>query len=229
MLLFFPLFSILPQEADEKQPENSRTGIIMIIYKMERKDAAVTYGGPGAEKQRIRLETRQIAQKLDPETLQRASRSITQQVLAHPSWKRAKTVMAYVSLPEEPDTRELIGAALEEGKTVLLPHCVDREHMVALPVKDLSSLKPGILGIPEPVPAEGEKVAVPEPDLILVPCVAAAPHGIRLGHGAGYYDRFLAEHRGKSICLCFRAFLRGDLPAEETDVPVDLVITDEED
>ena len=67
---------------------------------------------------------------------------------------------------------------------------------------------------------------IPEPDLILVPCVAASPGGIRLGHGAGYYDRFLAEHSGKAVCLCFRALLRADLPMEETDIPMDLVISD---
>ena len=97
--------------------------------------------------------------------------------------------------------------------------------MVALPVKDLADVKPGTMGIPEPeMIADGTEI--PEPDLILVPCVAAAPQGVRLGHGAGYYDRFLAEYRGKTVCLCFRAQLRADLPAEETDVPVDLVITD---
>ena len=73
-------------------------------------------------------------------------------------------------------------------------------------------------------PEEGTEI--PGPDLILVPCVTATPNGVRLGHGAGYYDRFLAEHSAKTVCLCFGALLRGDLPAEETDIPVDLVITE---
>ena len=115
--------------------------------------------------------------------------------------------------------------ALQEGKTLLLPRCLDTETMTALPVRDLAGLKPGMLGIPEPEQTEDE-TAVPEPDLILVPCLAAAPHGVRLGHGAGYYDRFLAKHTGKAVCLCFRALLRGDLPAEDTDIITDLVITD---
>lgn len=188
---------------------------------------AVYYGGSDAEKQRIRREVRQIASSLDPGYLEKASRSITRQVLALPSWKNARTVMAYVSLPEEPDTRELMETALREGKTLLLPRCGDRGKMDALPVRDLSELVPGILGIPEPVPPEGENPAS-EPDLILVPCMAAAPHGVRLGHGAGYYDRFLAAHPAESVCLCFRAFLRADLPAEETDIFVDRVITEED-
>jgi len=166
-----------------------------------------------------------IAEQLTPEYRQEASREITRQVLALPFWKAAGTVMAYWSMPSEPDTRELMETALREGKTLLLPRCLDGARMAALPVRNLEGLNPGVLGIPEPAfPTDGTRI--PEPDLILVPCMAAAPHGVRLGHGAGYYDRFLAEHSGRAVCLCFRALLRGDLPAEATDVITDLVITD---
>ncbi len=166
-----------------------------------------------------------ISARLTPEYRHEASREITRQVLALPFWKQAKTVMAYWSLPQEPDTRELMETALREGKTLLLPRCLDAGKMTALPVRDLTNLKSGALGIPEPEEEkDGEKS--PEPDLILVPCMTAAMNGVRLGHGAGYYDRFLAEHSGKTVCLCFRALLRSDLPAEETDIPVDFVISD---
>lgn len=166
-----------------------------------------------------------ISERLTTEYRQEASRAITRQVLELPFWKEAGTVMAYWSMPSEPDTRELMETALREGKTLLLPRCLNAKQMAALPVTNPDELKPGPLGIPEPeFPEDGRDI--PEPDLILVPCVAAALHGVRLGHGAGYYDRFLAEHPGRAVCLCFRALLRGDLPAEETDVITDLVITD---
>ena len=183
------------------------------------------YGEARAEKQRIRQEARRIAEGLTPGYRSEASRKITEQVLSLPAWKQAETVMAYWSLPSEPDTRELMAAALREGKTLLLPRCLDAVSMAALPVKDPAELTPGALGIPEPPMPENE-TGIPEPDLMIVPCMAASPGGIRLGHGAGYYDRFLAEHSGKTVCLCYRALLRADLPAEATDVPMDLVITD---
>ena len=183
------------------------------------------FSGAKAEKQRIRQETRLISDRLTPEYRQEASREIAGQVLALPFWAEAQAVLAYWSLPSEPDTREIMEAALREGKTLLLPRCLDRTRMTAIPVKDLQKLEPDELGIPAPaLPENGTDI--PEPDLILVPCMAAAPHGVRLGHGAGYYDRFLAEHSGRTVCLCFRALLRADLPAEENDIPVDLVVTD---
>ena len=190
-----------------------------------KKEGSAVYGGARSEKQRIRQEVRLISANLPPEYRQEASREITRQVLELPFWKQAGTVMMYCSLPGEPDTRSLMEAALKEGKTLLLPRCFEAGRMEALPVRNPSELRPGTLGIPEPAkPDEGTEI--PEPDLILVPCMAAAPSGIRLGHGAGYYDRFLAEHSGKTVCLCFRKLLRSDLPAEETDVSMDLVISD---
>lgn len=183
------------------------------------------YGGVRAEKQRIRQETRLISGSLTSEYQREASREITRQVLALPEWEQAKTVMAYWSLPGEPDTQALMETALREGKTLLLPRCLDAGKMVALPVKNPNEPKPGAMGIPEPPEAE-DGAEVPAPDLILVPCMAAAPRGVRLGHGAGYYDRFLAEHPAKTVCLCFRALLRPDLPEEDTDIPMDRVISD---
>ena len=105
-----------------------------------------------------------------------------------------------------------------------VPRCWPDGRMEAVRIRDERELAPGILGIPEPPAAEGTEV--PAPDLILVPCMCATQNGIRLGHGAGYYDRFLTGQKGMTVCLCFSRLLRSDLPAEETDIPVDLVITD---
>ena len=79
------------------------------------------HGGVRAEKQRIRQEAKIISEGLTPEYRREASREITRQVLALPEWKKAATVMAYWSLPTEPDTQELMETALREGKTLLLP------------------------------------------------------------------------------------------------------------
>ena len=93
------------------------------------------YGGARAEKQRVRQETRRVSEGLTPEYREKASGEITRQVLSLPEWQQAKTVMAYWSLPSEPDTRGLVAAALREGKTLLLPRCVAAGEMKALPVK----------------------------------------------------------------------------------------------
>ena len=176
-------------------------------------------------KQRLRREIRIQAARLTEKYRREASERIVRQVLSLPAYRKARTVMAYVSLPGEPDTRLILEDAAAHGKTVLLPRCTGPDRMEALRFPGWDKMEKSRMGIPEPpLPADGTKA--PEPDLILVPCVAASPGGIRLGHGAGYYDRFLAEHSAKTICLCFRKLLRSDLPAEMTDISMDYVISD---
>ena len=175
------------------------------------------------EKADFRREARARAKRLTPEERMRASRSIAEQVFALPAWRQAGTVMAYSALPTEPDTREIILRAAAEKKIVLLPRCLQAPRMLALPWRGDGEMEPGYLGIPEPRMEAGAEL---RPDLILIPCVAAARDGIRLGHGAGYYDWFLKEQQGTKVCLCFSALLFDELPAEEWDIRMDRVISD---
>lgn len=176
-------------------------------------------------KRRMRREVLEVAAALPADYRAEASERIAEQVLALDAWRKARVVMAFVSLPTEPDTRRIIEAAAAAGKTVLLPLCVSPREMVALPFAGWDALEPGYLGIQEPCLSE-TKVLVPEPDLILVPCVTASADGRRLGHGRGYYDRFLAGRRAETVCLCFRKLARDDIPVGGTDRRTDRVITD---
>ena len=87
------------------------------------------HGGTRAEKQRVRQEAQRVSAGLTEAYRREASREIARQVLDLPEWKDAGTVMAYWSMPTEPDTQELMRAVLREGKTLLLPRCLDRTRM----------------------------------------------------------------------------------------------------
>ena len=140
-------------------------------------------------------------------------------------WQRAESVFVYVSMWAEPDTRMLIEAALREGKTVFVPRCYPGRVMKAVRIDSLDALQPGTLGIPEPV--DDSVCAAPgELALALVPCVSASRDGRRLGHGAGYYDRFLAEQRCRTMCLCYESLLCDAIPVDAHDVPMDAVVTE---
>ena len=140
-------------------------------------------------------------------------------------WQRAESVFVYISMWAEPDTRALIEAALAEGKRVYVPLCCPDRTMKAVRITSLAELRPGTLNIPEP-PAENEAAQPGMLDLAVVPCVTATFEGARLGHGAGYYDRFLHLHACPAMCLCYGQMLADALPMDEHDVWMDYIATE---
>jgi 5-formyltetrahydrofolate cyclo-ligase len=71
--------------------------------------------------------------------------------------------------------------------------------------------------------------AIAAADVVLVPALAVARDGVRLGKGGGSYDRALARARTGAlvVALLWDGELHdaGDLPVEPHDRPVDAVVT----
>ncbi|MBQ6475376.1 MAG: 5-formyltetrahydrofolate cyclo-ligase [Clostridia bacterium] len=172
-------------------------------------------------KDQLRAKVRGIV----PADTDTADKKIRERILTHPWMKEARSVFIYVSMQGEPDTRVLIGECLREGKTVLVPKCVSKTEMIAVRIRDLEELTPGALGIPEPPDSLSWTGDI---SLALVPCVAASRDGARIGHGAGYYDRFLARHKTRTICLCYQERLLDAVPMDADDIYMDAVITQSE-
>ena len=93
-------------------------------------------------------------------------------------------------------------------------------------IRSLAELSEGRFGVREP---KGGVVCTPkEGDLLLVPGLLFDGKKNRLGYGGGYYDTYFAKHKeGKRIGLAFAAQrFAEELPTEETDVPLDAVISE---
>ena len=193
-------------------------------------NAVQTGASPGDESIRARkqaLRERMLAKRagLDSDYVRSAGESIQSRLLGSEKYAEAQSIFVYVSVGNEPPTGRIIQSALRDGKRVYVPKCVSRHEMKAVRIRSTEDLMPGTLGIPEP--KEITQTAAPaDLDLLIVPCVAAAPNGRRLGHGAGYYDRFLKEGAEKAVCLCFRKMLRGSIPTEAHDVAAAWVLTE---
>ena len=177
------------------------------------------------EKNALRRQMKAEREGWEAEYRQGADVAIAHHVRKSAVWLAAGTVFAYVSVGCEVDTRALIDAALQEGKRVCAPRCLDKGRMEARGIASLDALVPAAYGLLEP--AEDAPLVPPEEiDLILVPCLAADRNGHRLGYGGGYYDRFLESAAKPSICLCRRRALLDGVPHEEHDAAVDAVATE---
>ena len=177
-----------------------------------------------SSKTEARAALRAAAGAIPPAEKAAFSARIAEAVLQSEAFRRASNVFIYVSLPGEPETRPLLLETLRQGKALYVPKCLKRPEMLAVRIRGLEELAPGPFGIPEP-PAPAP-YAAPRLDLAVVPCVGVTPEGVRLGHGGGYYDRFLSGSAAVRLCLCFSSLVCLALPREAHDVPMDLVATE---
>ncbi len=161
-------------------------------------------------------------------------------------YRNAKTVLLYASLSYEAPTSRLIDFCLKDGKTTALPKTQKRKHADEGGIMDFYILSPdrpvreqtqiGPFGIAEP--DSSCPLFVPEenrfPLLVCVPAIAFSETGIRLGRGAGYYDRYcerLARAALQTPLIVYAGLCRDfqiveKVPYEKHDLRVQFLISE---
>ena len=97
--------------------------------------------------------------------------------------------------------------------------------MEAREIQSKQDLVPGKYGIWEPAP-HCPLVPVDEIQFALIPCVSCDITGKRLGHGGGYYDRYLAAYSKTAALVCPAALLSDRIPVDAYDIAIPFVITE---
>lgn len=90
--------------------------------------------------------------------------------------------------------------------------------------KDSGEFREGMLGVKEPKGSEA--LDKNDLDAIIVPGLAYDLGLYRLGYGKGYYDQLLSDYKGLKIGVAFESFLLEALPNKAHDIPVDILVTD---
>lgn len=138
-------------------------------------------------------------------------------------------VAGYAPFRTEIDPRPLMRRLARLGARVALPVTPMRGTEAPLSFREVDPERapaPGRYGIAEPDAA----CPTVEPDLVLVPLLAFDRGGRRLGYGAGWYDRTLADLRARrptpAIGLAYAAQEVERVPTDPHDVPLDGVCTE---
>ena len=180
-----------------------------------------------ARKRRLREAALAARRTLSPREVAGLSVAIQEQLLALEEYRAARVIHAYVGVKaNEVRTDRILLETLESGRRLVVPR-VEGGELAHHEIGALSELRAGAFGLLEP--ASSAPVVDPaEIDLVVVPGVAFDRSGNRLGLGRGYYDRFLAGVRAVKAALLYRMQLVEEVPAGEGDVPVDLLVTEDE-
>lgn len=181
------------------------------------------------KKGQLREQVLKKLKKQREDVKRRRSKAIWRKVFRLTAFRQAKTVCCYVSLPYEVQTWQMIEAMIAKDKRVVVP--VVREGSTRLALSEIrvpkKDLQPGPFGVHQPKPNRRRSVRVKDVDFVLVPGLAFDRRGHRLGHGKGYYDRFLAKlpKTVPTVGLAFRFQLFDSLPTSAHDHAVSSVLT----
>lgn len=142
-----------------------------------------------------------------------------------------ETVCAYVPVGSEPGSLGMLDALVAAGMTVLLPVAREGDAGTPLPLSwgeyhegDLVDARHGLREPPAPwLPPD----AIGAATMVVVPALAVDRAGVRLGRGAGFYDRSLSMARpaARLIAVVRDGELVDHLPGEPHDVPMTHALT----
>ncbi|MBL7071832.1 MAG: 5-formyltetrahydrofolate cyclo-ligase [Candidatus Omnitrophica bacterium] len=180
------------------------------------------------QKQQLREKILEKLHNIPKEDKERRVKDLREKLFSLDEFKKAKCVMFYVSKHYEVDTHKMIDESIAIGKKVVVP----------ITLKEEKTLKPSELrdrekelikshyGIHEPHEKHIRPISLEEVDLMVVPGLAFDKSGHRLGHGGGYYDRFLEKAPGSVITvgLAFEFQMVNELPRHDTDIPVSRIL-----
>jgi 5-formyltetrahydrofolate cyclo-ligase len=182
-----------------------------------------------ARKQAIREQAH--ANRNAQENKDELSREIVAKFMGLPEYQAARTVLFYLDVRSEVRTRHSLEAALQSGKKIVVPYCVDGE-LELFHFEHMEELSVGMYKILEPKTelrdVAAKRVEVAEIDLIMVPGVAFDRRGGRTGHGKGYYDKLLEHCRPDTplVALAFECQMFEEIPMQDHDVFMDKILTE---
>ncbi|HEY2296884.1 MAG TPA: 5-formyltetrahydrofolate cyclo-ligase [Jatrophihabitans sp.] len=167
---------------------------------------------PTGGKQDLRDEFLQLRRTLSPAQIETARTDVRAAVVQRCIDARWTTVAGYLPLRTEPGSHELLDELVEHGVRVLVP--------VMLPDRDLDWV-----ALPGDVPLRPDAIASAQ--AVLVPALAVAADGTRLGRGGGSYDRALARvPAGIPVAaLLYDGEVVAHLPRDPWDRPVNAYVT----
>ena len=138
-------------------------------------------------------------------------------------------ISAYWPMQDEMDVRPLLRELARIDCLIALPVVVGKGHpLVFRRFRPGAALTPGPFGLSEPDRGEPEVT----PRIVFAPLLAFDRLGNRIGWGAGFYDRTLADLRARApvtaVGVAYAAQELAHVPAQAHDQPLDWIATERE-
>ena len=176
-------------------------------------------------KNEIRKKFKEKRRLMEKSEVSKKSRFACEVFLKSEMYKNAKTLMLYIPLGNETDTTEIIKRAFADGKKLIFPVTDERTGVITpCYATTETEFEKGAFAVNEPVVKNC--ASAKDIDVIIVPGIAFDKKGRRIGFGKGCYDRLLKNTSAVKTGFCYDFQLCDEIPAEEHDVKMDCIITE---
>jgi 5-formyltetrahydrofolate cyclo-ligase len=177
-------------------------------------------------KAELRQRMRSVRRMLPQASCDARSAALCARLRELPEFARATTLVGYSAFGKEANPEAALLAAAERSARLGLVRVAEEGMLSVHRYLAGDSLEQNELGMLEPS-AQAPRIEHAEIELILVPALAVAASGHRLGYGRGYYDRLLSLlPRAFKVAIAYDFQLLAEMPHTAGDVPVDCIVTD---
>lgn len=137
-----------------------------------------------------------------------------------------RSMAAYLSTPDEPNTRDFLAWACGRGIRVLIPYSREDGLLDWAPYDGKEEAE-DVQGMPVPTTELLGPIAINNVDLIVIPAACVDRSGMRMGWGRGYFDKTLGsmDRRPPVYAVIFDSEFLDTVPSERHDQRVDGVVT----
>ena len=138
-------------------------------------------------------------------------------------FESSEKIFIYVGFGSEITTETFIKKWINK-KQIFVPK-IENGKMNLIRLKSWDELAPGHFGVLEPTSSDYYEGKI---DLVVTPSIVFDNNGYRLGYGKGYYDKYFSSREYNiSVGLSYHKLLQDNVPKEDHDIKVDVIITEE--
>nr|XP_034835368.1 5-formyltetrahydrofolate cyclo-ligase isoform X2 [Maniola hyperantus] len=186
---------------------------------------------PDPAKQALREKVATKIAQLSADEKKRQSEIVYEKVINHPFYKSAQRIAIFMSTDEEIDTKPMIVHIKAKGAAAFVPqYAGGKMKMLRLEPDDEQTMPLTRHGIKQHSKDQHREDALDKGlDLIIAPGVAFSSSGGRVGHGGGYYDKYITHLRAnpnppKILAVAFNCQVVDKVPMNEQDQKIDGVV-----
>ena len=146
-----------------------------------------------------------------------ASYKLVHKLIETDEYKQAKNIMLFYPMKNEVNLLELLQ---DNSKTFYLPK-VDGKNLLCCVYKNGDILCESCFKTLEPTSKPIDKNII---DLVIVPALCCDKNNFRLGYGGVFYDRFLADYKGKTVVCLPKELVVDTIYPDKFDIAVDNIV-----